>query len=752
MHNMNGENLNACSNDIGGSEYASKTKKLIQLVTELRSIGAEAIIPLPQIAVIGNQSAGKSSIIEAISGITVPRALGTCTRCPMECRLTYTPGPWQAQVLLRRHSSTEVKFGNVLTNTIDLERMIRYAQVAILNPSSDPNVFLSGSVPAASELRFCSDVVCIDVKGPELTDLTFIDLPGIITNTGDQENRSDIQTVRDMVESHSSKADTLILLTVTMRDDINNQGAADLARQVDGVGERTIGVLTKADSIQDGEEQMWIDVLTGNSNYLKHGYFITKRPSPTELEENLPTHEAHARERDFFRTRFPWNTLPNLQHRMGTPNLTKELSKLLADVIDRALPDLRQKAKKALSDVKAELDRLPPPSSKHHVAELLGLVTRFSGDVANLVRGSESFESLLQLCRPAYAQFKCDVFQTKPVFRPYSNPGEEPVSESEPTTCEIPCQPTALSPVLLRTPVESFEERIVYEYVEEAVRTSTSASTNPTPNVIATPPPMYLQDVRDHIQRLMTRELPFNIPYRAKVVLIERFFAQWDSLCQKCFDTINRGVLEEIERLVQKHFGQYVASSLLDHVQNIVVDLVDVSRRRTQERIKWLLELERPPFTINDHYYSAKREEYLQEYRNHRVRLGRTLWNNNIHLAVQALAKLGLHHITADGLASLTSGNPWAEEMIVMAETSAYFHVSYKRVIDNLPRIIDLDFLRSIQNEIQGALIQGLELDTEHATQKARRYLAEDPDISVKRSELEEKKALLEKVIKKFGQ
>ena len=37
-------------------------------------------IDLPQIAVIGSQSAGKSSLIESISGITLPRAAGTCAR------------------------------------------------------------------------------------------------------------------------------------------------------------------------------------------------------------------------------------------------------------------------------------------------------------------------------------------------------------------------------------------------------------------------------------------------------------------------------------------------------------------------------------------------------------------------------------------------------------------------------------------------------------------------------------------------
>jgi ABC-type branched-subunit amino acid transport system ATPase component len=37
-------------------------------------------LDIPAIAVIGWQSAGKSSLIEAISGITLPRASGTCTR------------------------------------------------------------------------------------------------------------------------------------------------------------------------------------------------------------------------------------------------------------------------------------------------------------------------------------------------------------------------------------------------------------------------------------------------------------------------------------------------------------------------------------------------------------------------------------------------------------------------------------------------------------------------------------------------
>jgi hypothetical protein len=48
------------------------------------SFRADVDLDIPSIAVIGWQSAGKSSLIEAISGITLPRASGTCTRSVLQ--------------------------------------------------------------------------------------------------------------------------------------------------------------------------------------------------------------------------------------------------------------------------------------------------------------------------------------------------------------------------------------------------------------------------------------------------------------------------------------------------------------------------------------------------------------------------------------------------------------------------------------------------------------------------------------------
>ena len=82
----------------------SNVKSLIQGIQRLRHRGIEDfVIPLPKIVVVGDQSTGKSSLIEGLSGIKVPRAEGTCTRCPLEINLIEDPqegARWKCEVYL----------------------------------------------------------------------------------------------------------------------------------------------------------------------------------------------------------------------------------------------------------------------------------------------------------------------------------------------------------------------------------------------------------------------------------------------------------------------------------------------------------------------------------------------------------------------------------------------------------------------------------------------------------------------------
>jgi hypothetical protein len=63
---------------------------------------------------------------------------------------------------------------------------------------------------------------------------------------------------------------------------------------------------------------------------------MTKQPSPQELNEKISYETARQREVAFFDNNSPWNSQSHLRQRMGTANLTKELSKLLGSVINKA--------------------------------------------------------------------------------------------------------------------------------------------------------------------------------------------------------------------------------------------------------------------------------------------------------------------------------------------------------------------------------------------------------------------------------
>ena len=172
-----------------------------------------------------------------------------------------------------------IPFGPIITNKSEVEERIRRAQRAILNPSTAHEAFLlgpDGGPAEGSELSFSKNCICLKLSGPDLTDLSFCDLPGtcscwhfmiislnhsegLIVNVSQGGKESDIELVRDLVESYVRKPSCLILLTVTCESkfrgtlsaalvltshaaDFENQGAHRMAKQHDPDGERTIGL------------------------------------------------------------------------------------------------------------------------------------------------------------------------------------------------------------------------------------------------------------------------------------------------------------------------------------------------------------------------------------------------------------------------------------------------------------------------------------------------------------------------------
>ena len=180
---------------LADTEYARRARAINRLRDlgvdrlELEGIdGEELDISLPKIVLVGNQSSGKSSLIEAISQVKVPQGDGTCTRCPIEVRLYGQGGvDWNCNVSLRRHLPDRKVQIIQFANTSDrdrIESILRRAQRAILNPSTDVEVFrteTSSTGPPDDELLFSEDTVIAEIVGMDM-DITFIDLPGLISS------------------------------------------------------------------------------------------------------------------------------------------------------------------------------------------------------------------------------------------------------------------------------------------------------------------------------------------------------------------------------------------------------------------------------------------------------------------------------------------------------------------------------------------------------------------------------------------
>ncbi|VDB92372.1 unnamed protein product [Peniophora sp. CBMAI 1063] len=848
---------------IANSRYADDRKNLLKLVQKLTAAGAHEFLAVPRVVVIGNQSAGKSSVVEAISGITVPRDAGTCTRCPMECRMASYRGQWSCQISIRMQydertnkkldKPDEQYFGDQITNKGEVELALRRAQFAVLNPEVDYKRVLSMShaqlkagVPGAlKSLDFSRNVVCIDIRGPDLTDLAFIDLPGLIQV---HDNPTLVTLVEGLVVDNIKDDNSLILVTIPMTDDLENQKALTLARQADIHGTRTIGVLTKADALPPGSRarENWLEVIEGRKKELLHGYYCTRQPDDAEREQGVDHPTARANEISFFQTTEPWSGSTHKSH-FGIQNLVRKIGPLLQRVIKDSLPRLQAETKKLLEECDTSLADLPPAIDKDVVALMLELVAQLSSDVTELVKGSQGNEELIQLCRQSYQQFKVTIRATAPTFiprlrgekpqRPATKPATPRVTDpaaaastpgpsaaSAPAgTAGFPSTSASFSfadrqgnpsynfgngssaatqplknPFGSSSPGTAFGSSTTTATVTNgstgfagfsAARQNSAAAKAPAPaaapssatGLASTPgtspffPPfgspavddfdldddsdeedmpesaksaavkngMYLDDMHDHIEKSLSRELPGDVPLSAKQALIVKYQGGWEKAALTCLDSVRQRIQAMLQGLLRSHFGRW--EFLHGHVRDAIENLVQNLCLDAWAFVAAILEAERTPATQNEHYFKSSQDVWMSRYRARRgLRSNNALDPEKAQQALAQLVGLGFHGLTVEDLQRLNPPDEYEREMVVMAYVRGYFKVSFKRVIDIIPMLIDLKFLRELSKQLQPHLLKTLNVGGDDVRDRFERYFSEDEDVIARRKELTQRKETLE--------
>ncbi|KAF1932228.1 dynamin-1 [Didymella exigua CBS 183.55] len=379
---------------------ASLGEELLNIVNRLQDLVFNTIgndsLDLPQIVVVGSQSSGKSSVLENIVGRDfLPRGSGIVTRRPLILQLINLPSEREdaeeGDEVHVPHTPASVagqqEWGEFLH--IPGRRFYDFAEIRREIEAETARI-------AGNNKGINRQPINLKVYSPHVLSLTLVDLPGLTkVPIGDQPTDIEKQT-RNLITEYIAKPNSVILAVSPANVDLVNSEALKLARHVDPMGRRTIGVLTKLDLMDHGTNAM--DILSGRVYPLKLGFIGIVNRSQADIQSGRPLADALQAEREFFKHHPAYR---NMANRCGTQFLAKSLNQtLMAHIRDR-LPDIKARLNTLMGQTQQELASygdLAFTGKEHRGSLILQLMTRFASSFISSIDGTSTEISTKELC------------------------------------------------------------------------------------------------------------------------------------------------------------------------------------------------------------------------------------------------------------------------------------------------------------------------------------------------------------------
>ncbi|KAJ9300205.1 hypothetical protein DTO271G3_2322 [Paecilomyces variotii] len=376
-----------------GEDLLVTVNKLQDLV--FNTIGNDSL-DLPQIVVVGSQSSGKSSVLENIVGRDfLPRGSGIVTRRPLILQLINIPSDRDDQlegdeVHVPHTAASVAGHGEWAEFHHQPGRKFEdFAQVKQEIEAETARI-------AGNNKGINRQPINLKIFSPHVLNLTLVDLPGLTkVPIGDQPSDIEKQT-RTLISEYIAKPNSIILAVSPANVDLVNSEALKLARHVDPMGRRTIGVLTKLDLMDHGTNAM--DILSGRVYPLKLGFIGVVNRSQQDIQSGKSLSEALKAEAEFFRHHPAYR---NMANRCGTHFLAKTLNTTLMGHIRERLPDIKARLNTLMGQTQQELASYGNKqfSGKEHRGSLiLQLMTRFASSFISSIDGTSSEISTKELC------------------------------------------------------------------------------------------------------------------------------------------------------------------------------------------------------------------------------------------------------------------------------------------------------------------------------------------------------------------
>ena len=605
-----------------------QAKKLVATINNLEAIGVDSFdLPLPKIVVIGDQSAGKSSIIEAISEIKVPRSAGTCTRCVLQINLipanatsvkislvnkySYTPGhsdnnPHDFGDWLRMQTPETTEPINFKHE--DIEIYLKRAQSAILCPHMHQYSILKGDSKPRHPIEFSPNIIKLDISGPDLQTLTLYDLPGII-NQADEKSSNLPELVQGLACQYANNPNTIIVLACPVSQDYATSTAASLIRNW-GVVKQCVGVLTKPDMLPQGDDpDQWLKILSGKQFEVGHGYFVTKQPNSVQLKKGMTHAEARDEEFRFFQGT-PWNdAFCDFRSRFGTPALHRELTKLLAKEIASSLPKIRNELTNRLEVIDKQLRDYPPPPLSPY-ATILDITNKLCSDVNRYLQGEYPWNDLINTWRETNKQLSEDLRKLQPLV--IVNTGKEPLWNLE--CIEIQDSEDEI-------PMSAGRKRAgsTISHTQGPAKRQKSVRPSPisTSNSLITR--FKLDEIHDIIASTTASGVPSDTDPRAEDHMILKSMQGWDVPVDSCLDSVFNIFSEFLDNMIQAHCKAWQATSLPAALHEAIHTCFNGIFQAHRESVSKVLASEKfRPYTSNVETLNHHRQKELSFLRSSR--------------------------------------------------------------------------------------------------------------------------------------
>ncbi|KAH6845178.1 Dynamin central region-domain-containing protein [Chaetomium sp. MPI-CAGE-AT-0009] len=372
-----------------GDDLLVTVNKLQDLV--FNTIGNDSL-DLPQIVVVGSQSAGKSSVLENIVGRDfLPRGSGIVTRRPLILQLINVPSD-------EDENDSNAGYRNPTQAAPNEWAEFHHIPNRRFNDFGDVKREIENETSrvAGNNKGINRQAINLKIYSPHVLNLTLVDLPGLTkVPIGDQPTDIEKQT-RNLISEYIAKPNSIVLAVSPANVDIVNSEALKLARHVDPLGRRTIGVLTKVDLMDHGTNAL--EILSGRVYPLKLGWIGVVNRSQQDIQGNKPMEDALKSESEFFRHHPAYR---NIATRCGTRFLARTLNTtLMAHIRDR-LPDIKARLNTLMGQTQQELASYGDMhfSGKEHRGSLiLQLMTRFATSFISSIDGTSTDISTKELC------------------------------------------------------------------------------------------------------------------------------------------------------------------------------------------------------------------------------------------------------------------------------------------------------------------------------------------------------------------